>query len=176
MFFGFRQARTDIRQLAKRLSSPTLAPTATVDAQYRRNHPARRAAAVELKLLKLCNWINTERNGERRAIARQLKMAILCKHLSAIPDFIPSAFGVRRICLKSGDPGCIHGFSAPGTMSVAATSRQIGTQQKHFHATRHPIIEAFDPPEGWGWCYVDEVTFDLSGRQTSHLAPIPRSY
>src|ERR1700720_1268611 len=23
---------------------------------------------------------------------------------------------------------------------------------KHFRATRHPIIEAYDPPEGWGWC------------------------
>ena len=32
---------------------------------------------------------------------------------------------------------------------------------KHFHATRHPIIEGYDPPEGWGWCYVDEVYIDL---------------
>ena len=32
---------------------------------------------------------------------------------------------------------------------------------KHYHATNHPIIEGYDPPEGWGWCYVDEVTFDL---------------
>jgi hypothetical protein len=57
-------------------------------------------------------------------------------------------------------------------MSVVAINRQI----KHFHATKHPIIEAFDPPEGWGWCYVDEVMFDLSGRPTPHLGPFPRFY
>jgi hypothetical protein len=50
------------------------------------------------------------------------------------------------------------------------------TPAKHFHATKHPIIEAFDPPERWGWCYVDEVMFDLSGRPTPHLGPIPRFY
>jgi hypothetical protein len=47
---------------------------------------------------------------------------------------------------------------------------------KHFHATRHPIIEGYDPPEGWGWCYVDEVMFDLSDRKTPHNGPIPRYY
>jgi hypothetical protein len=47
---------------------------------------------------------------------------------------------------------------------------------KHFHATRHPIIEGYDPPEGWGWCYVDEVLFDLSNRKTPHNGPIPRYY
>ena len=31
-----------------------------------------------------------------------------------------------------------------------------------FRQTQHPIIEGYDPPEGWGWCYVDEITLDLS--------------
>ncbi len=47
---------------------------------------------------------------------------------------------------------------------------------KHFHATQHPVIEGYDPPEGWGWCYVDEVLFDLSDRITPHNGPIPRYY
>jgi hypothetical protein len=42
--------------------------------------------------------------------------------------------------------------------------------------TKHPGIEANDQPEGWGWCYVDEVMFDLSDRPTPHLGPIPRYY
>ena len=46
----------------------------------------------------------------------------------------------------------------------------------HFHATGHPVIEGYDPPEGWGWCYVDEVLFDLSDRKTPHNGPIPRYY
>jgi hypothetical protein len=45
---------------------------------------------------------------------------------------------------------------------------------KHFHATGHPVIEGYDPPEGWGWCYVDEVWLDLSDRATPQLGPIPR--
>ena len=47
---------------------------------------------------------------------------------------------------------------------------------KHFHQTRHPIIEGYDPPEGWGWCYIDEVMLDLSDRATPHNGPIPRYY
>jgi len=44
----------------------------------------------------------------------------------------------------------------------------------HVHATRHPIIKGYDPPEGWGWCYVDQVMLDLSDRATPHDGPIPR--
>lgn len=44
----------------------------------------------------------------------------------------------------------------------------------NFHASRHPIIEGYDPPEGWGWCYIDEVFLDLSDRATPQLGPIPR--
>ena len=61
-------------------------------------------------------------------------------------------------------------------MSDAATTRRTGTRHEHFHATRHPIIEGYDPPEGWGWCYIDEVMLDLSDRATPHNGPIPRYY
>ena len=33
---------------------------------------------------------------------------------------------------------------------------------KHFHATGHPISKQFEPPEDWGWCYVDEMVLDGS--------------
>jgi hypothetical protein len=102
-------------------------------------------------------------------------MAVFCKHLSAIRDVVPSALGCEE-CLKSGDPW-LH-------LRICRTCGHVGCcdqspnrhATKHFHATRHPIMEAFDPPEGWGWCYIDEVMFDLSGRQTPHLGPIPRFY
>lgn len=44
---------------------------------------------------------------------------------------------------------------------------------KHFELTGHPIIEGYDPPEGWGWCYRDEVFIDLDG-PTPQFGPIPR--
>jgi hypothetical protein len=39
---------------------------------------------------------------------------------------------------------------------------------KHYHATSHPIMETYDPPDGWGWCYVDEVMLDLKSQRTPH--------
>jgi len=47
---------------------------------------------------------------------------------------------------------------------------------KHFHATGHPLIEGYDPPEGWGWCYVDKIFIDLGDRTTPQNGPIPRFY
>jgi hypothetical protein len=29
-------------------------------------------------------------------------------------------------------------------------------------------------PRHWGWCYVDEVMFDLGGNVTEQVGPIPR--
>ncbi len=34
----------------------------------------------------------------------------------------------------------------------------------------HPIIEGYEPPEGWGYCYVDEVEVELPD-QTPQLIP-----
>lgn len=33
--------------------------------------------------------------------------------------------------------------------------------------------EGYDPPEGWGWCFVDEEFVELPD-QTSQIGPIPR--
>jgi hypothetical protein len=43
----------------------------------------------------------------------------------------------------------------------------------HFHKTKHPVIEGYDPPEGWGWCYVDELFLELESR-TPQVGPIKR--
>ena len=68
-----------------------------------------------------------------------------------------------RLCRICGHVGCCD--DSPNRHAT-----------KHFHATRHPIIEGYDPPEGWGWCYVDEVMLDLSNRATPHNGRIPRYY
>jgi hypothetical protein len=28
---------------------------------------------------------------------------------------------------------------------------------KHFHQTKHPVIQPFQPGEDWLWCFVDEL-------------------
>lgn len=56
------------------------------------------------------------------------------------------------------------------TPTRAARRHRIPTQSR----SKHPIIEGYDPPEGWGWCYVDKVMFDLSDRATPQRGPFPR--
>ena len=102
-------------------------------------------------------------------------MAPNCRHIAGIRDVVASAPGCEE-CLRTGDTW-LH-------LRVCRTCGHVGCcdqssnrhATKHFHATQHPIIEADDPPEGWGWCYLDEVLFDLSDRPTPRLAGIPRYY
>jgi hypothetical protein len=96
-----------------------------------------------------------------------------CNHLDTIQVVKPSARGCEE-CLKIGSPW-VH-------LRLCRTCGHVGCcdnspnrhATKHFRATSHPIIEGYDPPEGWGWCYVDEVFFDLSDRATPQDGPIPR--
>jgi hypothetical protein len=106
---------------------------------------------------------------------RDYRMAKGCTHIAGIRNVTPSALGCEE-CLKSGSEW-LH-------LRICRTCGHVGCcddsphkhATKHFHATQHPVIEGYDPPEGWGWCYVDEVLFDLSDRITPHNGPIPRYY
>jgi hypothetical protein len=97
----------------------------------------------------------------------------ICTHNYTIRDVTPSARGCEE-CLKSGSVW-VH-------LRLCGTCEHVGCcdsspnrhATKHFHANRHPVIEGCDPPEGWGWCYVDEAWLDLSDRATPQLGPIPR--
>ena len=98
-----------------------------------------------------------------------------CPHLDAITTVTPSARGCEeclqmgsewlhlRLCRSCGHVGCCD--QSPGRHAT-----------KHFEASRHPIIEGYDPPEGWGWCYIDEVMIDLGNDITLQDGPIPRYY
>jgi len=57
--------------------------------------------------------------------------------------------------------GCISAYAATCGHVGCCDDSPNHHATKHFHATKHPIIEGYDPPEGWGWCYVDEVMLDL---------------
>ena len=82
-----------------------------------------------------------------------------CPHLGQIRNVTPASKGCAecvargdtwvhlRLCLTCGHVGCCD--SSPN---------KHGT--KHFKATGHPVMKSFEPGENWGWCYVDQVTFD----------------
>lgn len=76
--------------------------------------------------------------------------------LKAIRDVTPSAPGCEdclrigsrwvhlRLCLTCGHVGCCD--SSPHQHA-----------RKHFHKSRHPIVQSFEPGEDWRWCYVHET-------------------
>lgn len=97
-----------------------------------------------------------------------------CKHLSEIRVVTPQTYGCEE-CLEQG----MEWFH----LRVCRTCGHVGCcdqsegkhATRHFHKTRHPIIEGYDPPEGWGWCYVDQTFVDLPN-VTPQNGPIPRYY
>jgi len=90
-----------------------------------------------------------------------------CTHLGTIRNVTPSADGCEE-CLKMGDTWihlricreCGHVGCCDSSKNKHAT--------KHYHSTAHPIMETYDPPDGWGWCYIDEVMLDLKSQRTPH--------
>jgi hypothetical protein len=95
-----------------------------------------------------------------------------CSHTHQIRIVTPSALGCEeclrigsrwvhlRLCRECGHVGCCD-------QSPHRHARE------HFKASGHPIIEGYDPPEGWGRCYIDDIEVDLPS-QTPHNGPIPR--
>ncbi len=79
-----------------------------------------------------------------------------CKHLDQIKSVKPNAKGCEE-CLATGDAWvelrlcliCGHVGCCDSSKNKHAT--------KHFHATRHPIIQSFQSDQDWRWCYVDET-------------------
>ncbi len=83
-------------------------------------------------------------------------MAQRCEHLEQVKQVTPSAKGCEdclktggrwvhlRLCETCGHVGCCD--SSPNRHAT-----------KHFRATSHPVIKSFEPGEGWGYCYVDDL-------------------
>jgi hypothetical protein len=95
-----------------------------------------------------------------------------CTHLATVAEVTPGTKGCAeclaagapwvhlRLCRTCGHVGCCD--ESPGRHATA-----------HYLATRHPIIEGYDPPEGWGWCFVDDAFVELP-TVTDQIGPIPR--
>jgi len=92
-----------------------------------------------------------------------------CRHLSEIRKVKPSAKGCEeclamgdtwvhlRLCLTCGHVGCCD-------------SSKNRHATKHFHATKHPIVQSFEPGEDWKWCYIDRRWSDDARRGMAGVA------
>ena len=95
-----------------------------------------------------------------------------CKHLAGIRDVVPSAPGCEE-CLKLGDPWLhLRVCRACGHVGCCDQSPKPA-RDKTFSHDQTPDYRSLRPTGRLGWCYVDEVLFDLSERPTPHLGPIP---
>ena len=96
-----------------------------------------------------------------------------CAHAAGVRNVKPSALGCEE-CLKMGSHW-VH-LRLCRTCGHVGCRAMAGEQRAFIYTSEeyHPIIEGYDPPEGWGWCYVDEVELDLSDRMTPHNGRIPR--
>ena len=98
-----------------------------------------------------------------------------CIHADSIAKVEPTTLGCKeclelgsrwvhlRVCRTCGHVGCCD--SSPHKHARA-----------HFRETGHPVIEGYDPPEGWGWCYIDRKLLDLGRNTTPQRGPIPKYY
>ena len=92
-----------------------------------------------------------------------------CTHTDQIRAITPSSWGCQdclaigrrdwvhlRVCQTCGHVGCCD--NSPGRHAT-----------RHFMVTAHPVVRSYEPGEGWFWCYVDQVVFDLA---TAPPAPV----
>jgi hypothetical protein len=95
-----------------------------------------------------------------------------CRHLDTVQVVTPGSPGCKE-CLETGD-WWVH-------LRLCRTCGHVGCcddspnrhASKHFLETQHPVIEGYDPPEGWGWCYLDGTFIELPST-TPQVGPIPR--
>lgn len=87
-------------------------------------------------------------------------MAESCSHLDTITDAPPTAAGCVE-CLAIGQ-AWVHLRRCTVCGHVGCCDSSIGKHAtKHFRATKHPVVQSFQPDESWYWCYADEVMFEL---------------
>jgi uncharacterized UBP type Zn finger protein len=93
----------------------------------------------------------------------------VCVHIKDVSDREPLRH-VCEDCVKTGDSwvhlriclSCGHVGCCDSSKNKHAT--------KHFHASSHPVMRSIEPGERWGWCYVDEIEYDLSrGVKHAHV-------
>ena len=79
-----------------------------------------------------------------------------CSHVAQIARVKPKTKGCEE-CLKTGS-GWVH-------LRLCKTCGHVGCcdsspnrhATKHYHDTKHPIVQSLEPGEDWMWCYPDEL-------------------
>ena len=83
-------------------------------------------------------------------------MSAPCSHLESVPND-PAPSGGCQECIDMGDTWVHLRFCIEcGNIGCCEDSKNTHAT-KHHHATGHPIIQSYQPGEGWRYCYPDEA-------------------
>lgn len=86
-------------------------------------------------------------------------MADHCTHLDQIREVVPATEGCEE-CLKTGSEWVhLRLCLVCGHVGCCDSSRHKHAT-KHFHRTKHPLVQSLEPGESWIWCYVDAVLIE----------------
>jgi uncharacterized UBP type Zn finger protein len=80
-----------------------------------------------------------------------------CKHLKLIQEHGKLSADGCEDCLKIGDSWVHLRLCLICGYVGCCDSSKNKHATKHFHSTKHPIVQSFEPEEHWKWCYVDET-------------------
>lgn len=79
-----------------------------------------------------------------------------CEHLKSKDDAPANTDGCEE-CLKTGDEWVhLRRCLQCGHVGCCDSSRNKHAT-KHFHSSKHPVVQSFQPGESWKWCYVDGI-------------------
>jgi uncharacterized UBP type Zn finger protein len=88
----------------------------------------------------------------------------------------------HRTAVKPSGPGCVECLASHGTwvhLRLCLHCGHVGCcdnspnrhATKHFHDSKHPVIRSYEPGEGWGYCYQDDLFLEDLPARPSEAAP-----
>jgi len=86
-------------------------------------------------------------------------MSAICSHISHIKNVHPHTQGCEE-CLKMGDSWVHLRLCRECGHVGCCDSSKNKHASKHFHASKHPIMQSIEPGESWMWCFVDQVELE----------------
>ena len=92
-------------------------------------------------------------------------MRTACSHLQT-HDNAPARTQGCEDCMRLGDEWvhlrrCLH----CGHVGCCDSSKNKHAT-RHFHDTKHPVVQSYEPGETWTWCYVDTLFGDGETEQS----------
>ena len=84
----------------------------------------------------------------------------ICEHMKDLQDVTPGGNDCVE-CLKSGDTWFHVRFcEICGHLGCCEESKNKHAT-KHYHTTGHSMIKSFEPDEDWGYCYVEDIFYEI---------------